>query len=205
MVGCTSSSAENTTGTGAGDAGNTDELAACQEGSLAHLLTHRTQVDPGLGYALPEGVGSIEISVPSGAPAIAESANTAVYLRDGSAVYFNKEAAVRGEESEAAKALGDGLPAGMIVLYDYNGKKLPNALSTCAEDGTSTDLDLAASSCAAKKAFIKDIFTIGLRGSLAVPAGAAANWAAGNKDAAAYGDFSASSGTEAEGSTDTTP
>ena len=105
--------------------------------------------------------------------------NSAVFLRDGSAIIF-KLSDTKATEANAATQ-GDGLPLGYVVIYDTNGTKAPNIQSNCKGNqlptAAITDDTGEVSTCTKDKRVIKDQFTVKLRGNYAQPVGAAARWA----------------------------
>lgn len=114
------------------------------------------------------------------------SENFVVFFRDGSALSFKADktlydsTTVGGEVSP--KKVGtiqpDGLPYGYAALYDTNGTKGPNTLSNCNGNIAATTDTSNIDECNNKsKRLIKDQFGVRLRGSYAVPNGAAARWA----------------------------
>ena len=116
----------------------------------------------------------------------------AVYLKDGSAIYYNPATAmaISGDNGNMAQ-LGDALPVGYTIFYDTNGMSGPNILSNCEGElsGSSELIEAvenigsfvtpaaATTACTGKgQRVIKDIFIIRLRGNIAQPEGAAATW-----------------------------
>lgn len=117
------------------------------------------------------------------------SSNYAIFFRDGAALIFPKGANSSYQGSQhrpASNMLPDGMPYGISVIYDTNGLKAPNALSNCSANtamysdrggvSDANDIDV----CNGSKRIIRDQFGIRLRGSVAVPNGAAAKWAMSN-------------------------
>ena len=122
-----------------------------------------------------------------------------VFFRDGSVLMYDLAATnPGGTDSKVAKLAADGLPVGFPAIIDVNGPKGPNLMSNCKkatlggstyetfgvdENGADTGSDLLAASasletqCSKENRVIKDRFAIQLRGTRAVPVGAAANWA----------------------------
>lgn len=135
--------------------------------SLSALFYNRASVDRELS-----GSGD---TVGRGAAAAGES-NYVIYFRDGSAISFPKAAQ---HDVEAANTMrSDGLPHGIGAIYDTNGDKAPNVLSNCQGLVTGATDDAGnVSTCTKRMKVIKDQFAVRLRGGIAVPNGAAANWA----------------------------
>ena len=105
-----------------------------------------------------------------------DSTNYTIFLRDGSAIHFNP---TETSAVAAAKTMeDDGLPHGIRIIYDTNGKKGPNVLSNCKGDTTSaTDDATTATACNQKKNRVfKDQYGLRLRNSVVVPNGAAARY-----------------------------
>ena len=115
-----------------------------------------------------------------------------IYFADGTALLFNATNIVSTDSN--TELLDDGLPKGVVVVYDTNGAKGPNALSNCngivngandavgelQQDGTYGD-PTALTACNIKKnRAIADQFQIRLRGTVVQPEGAAATWAFNN-------------------------
>lgn len=146
--------------------------------SFTGLLYRRTSIDLAKGVAIPTDIKSTL------------AGDTAVYFKDGSAIYYN--AATVPATAENAKLQDDNLPLGYVVYYDTNGLKGPNILSNCAgaplgADETQTTAG-AISATDAKTAcetsgnkVIKDIFTIRIRGTVAEPEGSAAVYVMSSK------------------------
>lgn len=107
------------------------------------------------------------------------ASNYVVFFKDGSALSFVNDATTYGNAAVAPQA--DGLPKGISAVYDTNGKKGPNLLSNCQGVGNQkakgAPSDSTANCSNKSKRVIKDQFGIRLRGSYAVPNGAAARWA----------------------------
>lgn len=106
--------------------------------------------------------------------------NYVVFFKDGSALAFpNTTDATTG--TTVSNPQDDGLPYGIKAVYDTNGQKGPNLLSNCKGSGAkkpSESLNDYDGTCGNKsKRVIKDQFGVRLRGSFAVPNGAAARWA----------------------------
>lgn len=111
--------------------------------------------------------------------------NYTLYFRDGTALTFNKTKTGIGTDE---KVIGtDGLPRGIPALFDMNGTKGPNMISNCKgtsagissteSDSTATDHN---AQCSRTQRVIKDQIGVRLRGTFAVPNGAAARWAFDN-------------------------
>lgn len=114
------------------------------------------------------------------------SGNFVVFFRDGSALSFKADkttydSTTAGGEVEPKKVgtiQPDGLPYGYAALYDTNGTKGPNTLSNCSGNIAATNDTSDITKCKNKTdRLIKDQFGVRLRGSYAVPNGAAARWA----------------------------
>ena len=106
--------------------------------------------------------------------------NYVVFFKDGSALAFpNKTDTTTGTAVSNPDA--DGLPYGIKAVYDTNGQKGPNLLSNCKGNGAmkpNGGLNDKDGNCGDKsKRVIKDQFGVRLRGSFAVPNGAASRWA----------------------------
>ena len=138
--------------------------------SLYALLSKRTTMD----YTTSGTTSSAARLVNNGA------SNYVVFFRDGAALSFpNTEAATTG--TTVSNPAADGLPYGITAVYDTNGKKGPNLISNCLGVGSmkpGAAQDDSSGNCGSKsKRVIKDQFGVRLRGSFAVPNGAAARWA----------------------------
>ena len=81
------------------------------------LIANRLTVDYAKGVALPPNGNAGETG-----------ADFAVYLRDGSAIYYNSQ---NLWSEDNAAMLDDRLPIGYVVYYDTNGATGPNVLSNC--------------------------------------------------------------------------
>ncbi len=134
-------------------------------GSVDFKKTGKIGTDP-TGYNGSDGAG--------------RTGNYCVYFRDGSTLLFDENIK---SDNDNSKLEDDGLPFGLSVVYDTNGSKGPNILSNCdakptngqgAEPDTDTD-DITKCDDKANRV-IKDQFGVRLRGSYAVPNGAAARW-----------------------------
>ena len=167
------------TANGAGIVANAD----LNQMNFESLIGNRTSVDYSKGIALPPQM-------------VTELAGDlrAVYLKDGSAIYYDPATAIaeRGEQGAGnMRLLDDALPAGYVVFYDTSGMTGPNILSNCTgtaagDNETVEQVENAASlvdpgeaptACRNKSdRVIKDIFTVRLRGNIAQPEGAAATW-----------------------------
>ncbi|MBR6127856.1 type II secretion system protein [bacterium] len=150
--------------------------------SLYGLLASRTSVDFG-----QSGKGK-QISYQGTAGTDANSGNYTVFFRDGASLSFpTTTTSLAGNGAKAANAIqSDGLPYGMAVLYDTNGRKGPNIVSNCEAKlaglakETSVQDPRSNTACGNKSnRVIKDQFSIRLRGGYAVPNGTAARWAFG--------------------------
>ena len=138
--------------------------------SLYALLSKRTTMD----YQTSGTTSSAAKLVNNGA------GNYVVFFRDGAALTFpNTEAATTG--NTVSNPAADGLPYGIKAVYDTNGQKGPNLISNCLGTGTmkpaAAQNDTAGNCGDKSKRVIKDQFGVRLRGSFAVPNGAAARWA----------------------------
>ena len=150
-----------------------------EEQSLYGLLANRTAVD----FAKTGSSTGNHVSGQGTAPS-AQTGNYTVFFRDGSSFSYDPANAVMSNSS-ANTIESDGLPHGLVGIYDTNGSKGPNILSYCAGEGTPNVLgntsDALGSSdlstrCAKNKRVIKDQFGVRLRGFYAVPNGAASHW-----------------------------
>ena len=140
--------------------------------SLYALLSKRTTMDY---KASAQGAGTKESTLVNNG-----ASNYVVFFRDGSALAFpNTTDATTG--TTVANPAPDGLPYGIKAVYDTNGQKGPNLLSNCKGDGAkhpNQSLNDYDGTCGNKsQRVIKDQFGVRLRGSFAVPNGAAARWA----------------------------
>lgn len=145
------------------------------EASLYRLLADRASINLKESGSNITNMGNVNAS-----------ANFVVFFRDGSALSFlpNKtlySANTAGGE-EGKKTVGaiqsDGLPYGYAALYDTNGTKGPNTLSNCNGNIAANNDTSDIAKCNNKtNRLIKDQFGVRLRGSYAVPNGAAARWA----------------------------
>ena len=138
--------------------------------SLYALLSKRTTMD----YQKSGTTSSAARLVNNGA------SNYVVFFRDGAALSFpNTEAATTG--TTVSNPAADNFPYGIKAVYDTNGKKGPNLISNCLGTGTmkpaAAQNDTAGNCGDKSKRVIKDQFGVRLRGSFAVPNGAAARWA----------------------------
>ena len=141
--------------------------------SLYALLVNRTQTD-----MQKSGVSKLDSN--STTPA-----NYTMFFRDGSALMFAPGA--KSNDGAANKLEADGLPHGILAIFDTNGAKGPNVLSNCMKVTTGTTADAAPvdtdttaklnNACRSEQRVIKDQFAIRLRGGFAVPNSAAARWA----------------------------
>ena len=141
------------------------------------LIGNRLSIDYSKGTALPSNLGSSALL----------SGYTAVYLKDGSAIYYKPNEAKATDDNRVQQ--DDGLALGYTILFDTNGVTGPNIISNC--NGTAVgELEVkdsyanfvspvAATTACAKKGdrVIKDIVPIRLRGTIAQPEGEAATWA----------------------------
>ena len=144
--------------------------------SLYGLLANRASIDMNRsGKASDKGWKSYQ-----GGSAATGTDNYVIYFRDGACLSFPNSAS---SDATASAIQSDGLPYGIKAIYDYNGNKNPNVLSNCQGNvkGVSTDTlgnSKLEDKCSKEKRVIKDQFGVRLRGSYAVPNGAAAQWAA---------------------------
>ncbi|GEM_PF-956709 len=140
--------------------------------SLYAILAKRLNVD----FQKTTGFGTGPVPVPAPV-AVVPPVNTYFYLRDGSAIYFNRTTV--GANFGTLQA--DGLPLGYDIIYDTNGSKGPNILSNCLGTVAGVDDTSTIADCNDKsRRVIKDQFVIRLRGAQAVPQGGASNWAYAN-------------------------
>lgn len=140
--------------------------------SLYALLSKRTTMDY---QASAQGATTNESKLVNNG-----AGNYVVFFRDGAALVFpNTEAATTG--NTVSNPAADGLPYGIKAVYDTNGKKGPNLISNCQGVGSmkpGAAQNDSSGNCGDKsKRVIKDQFGVRLRGSFAVPNGAAARWA----------------------------
>ncbi len=162
-----------------------------REQSLRGLLSNRTQVDSLLSVlgASDEPDHPDAVNNPT-SPVGGVNIDRRVYFRDGAAVYFSAADSVADTNSRRIEP--DGLPHGFPVIYDTNGIKGPNMLSTCAAVGDTGATDTftnitaetgnisegTAEECDDKgNRQIKDMFVLQLRGASVYPGGPAAKWA----------------------------
>ena len=152
--------------------------------SLYGLLATRASLDY---QKNGEAKGRLESHQGTSADATPET-NFVVFFRDGSALMYPKTlvstsaATAAGTGSQAGTTMmDDNLVYGITAIYDTNGAKGPNVVSNCnsaalgvAQDVNEADLTKA---CTKSTRVIKDQFGVRLRGSFAVPNGAAARWA----------------------------
>ena len=137
-------------------------------GTLLRLFQERCSLDSARGNNVPTGMDDGLV-------------DTAVYLRDGTAVYFNgANATADGTVDSIANATVamDGVAVGIPVIFDINGVKGPNQISNCsgttAADAWSSD---DGGNCSTKSdRVIKDQYMFRLRGSFVAPLGAASVW-----------------------------
>lgn len=145
--------------------------------SLYGLLATRGSVDFKKTGLLSDAATLAGYSDKDGA---AVSTNYCVYFRDGSALLFVPTLKATADNSKLQE---DGLPLGLGVVYDTNGSKGPNILSNCkglvtnGQGATVTNDTDDIKQCDTKaNRVIKDQFGVKLRGSYAVPNGAASRW-----------------------------
>ena len=104
-----------------------------------------------------------------------KTGNFCVYFRDGSLLMFPDTAGTTDAEK---KVEDDNLTHGISAVFDYNGDKMPNALSNCVGSSNVEAVDDKSGDCSNRaKRVIKDRFAVRLRGHYAFPNGAAARWA----------------------------
>lgn len=99
-----------------------------------------------------------------------EDSNYVIFFRDGAFISFPTGLTGTGVEQNE-----DGIK----VLYDMNGVKSPNLLSNCNTPGNQTGTTVAddGGDCSKKEnRFIKDRFSLVLKGSQVLPNGNAARW-----------------------------
>ena len=143
------------------------------------LIGNRTNVDYSLGTKVPQKIGSADLK-----------SLTAVYFKDGTAIYYDPKKVVA--DSTNAKKQKDNLSLGYVVYFDTNGVSGPNIISNCAGNplGTTSEVSTvttgftpvtpatATTKCKVKTdRVIKDVFPIRLREAQAFPEGYAATWA----------------------------
>lgn len=114
--------------------------------------------------------GSLTVMDNSGATSLAPATNYVIFFRDGSFVSFG--ASVTGV------AAAQEPQNGIRVLYDMNGTKAPNMLSNCHAPGqqVSKTSETGGDCTTRANRFIKDRFSLLLRGSQVIPNGEAARW-----------------------------
>ena len=148
------------------------------EASLYRLLADRASINLRESKSSITDMGSVN-----------SKDNFVVFFRDGSALSFKpadtlytaKTTGGEGNEKKVGTIQSDGLPYGYAALYDTNGRKGPNTLSNCNGNIAATNDTSNIDACDNKsKRLIKDQFGVRLRGSYAVPNGAAARWAFSN-------------------------
>lgn len=102
--------------------------------------------------------------------------NYTLFLRDGTSIMFDPD--MTAKTSPANIIEDDGLPHGIQIIFDTNGKKGPNVLSNCAGKAMDANNDDGASSnCSEKKNRVfKDQYGLRLRNSVVIPNGAAARY-----------------------------
>ncbi len=157
----------------------TDSVDPVGNPSLYALLRTRTQVDPansGISKHVFNGNATA-------------STNYTMFFRDGTSLMYDPAATSLAKTGAQAanSVMADGLPYGIAVVFDTNGKKGPNLLSNCdgklsganispekrdSEGGTRLD-----EVCKKEQRVIKDQFAVRLRGGFAVPNSPAARWA----------------------------
>ena len=147
--------------------------------SLYGILANRTAVD----FTKTGSDKGNHISGQGEAPS-AMTDNYTVFFRDGSSFSYNPDNAVMSNAS--AKTIeSDGLPHGLVGIYDTNGSKGPNILSFCSSAANPNVLGATSDAlngadlktrCSKSQRVIKDQFGVRLRGFYAVPNGAAAHW-----------------------------
>lgn len=97
------------------------------------------------------------------------SGNYTVFLRDGSSIIYPPTWDTGTFDATQA----DGLPYGVPIIYDTNGNKGPNQLSTCKANAQVNEAtDEQGGDCGVKaNRHIYDMYGLRLRGSLIVPNG----------------------------------
>ena len=154
------------------------------QGSLLRLIQERCSVDTARGFAVPTGVVKI-----------ANGADVAAYLRDGTAVYFNGANAIAagtvGEVKNSTVAM-DGVAVGIPVIFDINGAKGPNQISNCK--GTQAGITAWAGDDAGvcgtpNNRVIRDQYLFSLGGPSGAPSGAASKWMIDNTKTTAPEDM----------------
>ena len=163
--------------------GNINDTTSADTQSLYALFAKRLNVD----FAINDNAAPINDANGNVHATQLAGMNNVLYLRDGSAIFFNGTQV--GSANGAGTLQDDNLPLGYDVVYDTNGIKGPNILSNCVGNVTgAADVVLqnggnpiTGDACRTKSLrVIKDQFMIRLRGSQAVPSGAAAVWAFNN-------------------------
>ena len=175
----------------AGEESETDPLDQKMHQSMYALLANRTSIDrsrTGNGGGLDQSMPASNSTDPTD--------KFTVFFRDGSALMYNL---ADTNADDTAQMQGDGLPKGFPAIFDVNGTKGPNLISNCQGNGKLGDDDGQTTAdpttgetiasfdeigengleaqCNRAGRVIKDRFYIQLRGSRAVPVGAAATWA----------------------------
>lgn len=142
--------------------------------SLYALLMLNTNVDRGANMTSTSDVSVLKTG--GGTKSMA-SGNYTIFFKDGTAVSYAPSVLSTGTKNSAVQ--NDGVPYGIPVLVDTNGKKGPNALSNCQHLALTADNDHSTTNQCNNKAerVIKDQFSVRLRGIYAVPNGDAARWA----------------------------
>lgn len=151
------------------------------EQSLFAMMANRASVDFGKSSTggAEGGYATKNLQFAPGGMA----SNFAIFFRDGSVLWYSPQDSTAGAGSGDGNAVStmmeDGLPYGIRVVLDTNGVKGPNVLSNCEGNGTNAGTDTSdISECTeSSKRVIKDMFGVRLRGTYAVPNGAAARWA----------------------------
>lgn len=142
--------------------------------SFESLIVSRMAVDYSKGSTLPQN-GNVANTL---------AGYSAIYLRDGSAIYYHPEEAVADPDNAAG--LDDGLALGYIVYYDTNGVTGPNIVSNCNNaplGELTTDTagiwvtpEDATTNCSKADRVIRDVFAVRIRGTVAQPEGDASTW-----------------------------
>ena len=169
-----------------------------QVGTLLRLFQERCSLDSARGNDLPSGMGK-------------KLVDTAVYLRDGTAVYFNGANSI--STGQYGSSLSDGFMAGIPVIFDTNGSKGPNKVSNCSKatsDPTDWKYDDGGNCSTKSKRVIKDQYMFRLRGNFVAPLGAASVWMMDDSQAGDVSDIykftpSGESGGDGEHGGDGTP
>ena len=154
-----------------------DEDALTATGSLMAMFLDRLNVDRSLRFA-PSGGTPAQGTTPAAGPC---GTDMAVYLKDGTAVYFTSTDTTNNAQTagDQFRILADGVMDGIPVIFDTNGVKGPNQVSNCSGDVTGSTAFTAddTGDCTNKSSrIIKDQYMMKLRGSQVGALGACSTW-----------------------------